>query len=92
MGRFALVVMVVAACGHDDDPDGDATRRCAQVREHVIDLRLADASNIDVAAHRVAMRNALGDGFVASCKATMTTAQASCVLSAVDAASANACH
>jgi hypothetical protein len=60
----------------------------------VIDLRLAsaaNAANVDVAAHRKAMQQALGSEFLASCTTKMTDAQVDCALGATDAAAVAAC-
>jgi len=64
---------------------------CERARERLIDLRLADASEVDREAHRDAMKRALGDSFVSGCTSSMTTAQVRCVLSAADSVSAATC-
>jgi hypothetical protein len=42
-------------------------------------------------AHRRAMRDALGESFVATCEQTLTAAQVRCALEATDTAAASAC-
>lgn len=89
MHRFALItILICCACGADE-PTGK--QRCEQVRDRIVDLHLADATSVDVKAHRAALRRALGDDFIASCATNLTTAQQRCVLGARDAASATAC-
>jgi hypothetical protein len=88
MGRFIIVSIVIAACtAEEPTPD----QRCERVRDRLIDLRLANATGVDIAAHRAALKNALGDSFIESCKTTLTVAQQQCVLDARDAFAANAC-
>lgn len=83
MTWLAVMMLLVAACSGDD---GAASRqaRCERLRDHVIDLRLASVQNVNVEAHREAMRRALGDDFVTSCAATMSDKKLTCALSASD--------
>jgi ribosomal protein L40E len=90
MERIALIIFVLicSACGSDEPTDAE---QCQNVRDRLIDLRLADATHVDVDAHRKAMRRALGDDFIASCTTKLSVTQRRCVLDARDAASATAC-
>lgn len=89
MDRIALIaILICGACGADE-PTED--KRCEQVRDRLIDLRLADATNVDVKAHRAVLRRALGNDFVATCRTKLTTAQQRCVIEARDYAVATAC-
>ena len=89
MDRLALItILICAACGADEPTD---EQRCEQVRDRLIDLRLADATNVDVKAHREVMRRALGNDFIARCATKLTIAQQRCVIEARDSASATAC-
>jgi len=56
-----------------------------------VDLRLAQASDVDRAAHRAAMTAALGNSFLADCKSKLGPNEIDCALSASDAATAAAC-
>jgi len=89
MGRFVLVVIFASGCSRSEEVD--ETQRCEQVRDRIVDLRLANATNVDIKAHRVAMRDALGTDFVTSCKSGMTPSQQQCVLEARDLVTATAC-
>ena len=88
MGRFALIVIALTACAADEPT---TEQRCAQVRDRLIDLRLANATGVDIKAHRAAMAEALGDDFIQNCKTRLTIAQQQCVLRARDSAAATDC-
>jgi hypothetical protein len=85
----ALVfVLLATSCARQDAADAAS---CEKMRDHVIDLRLADASHVDREAHRRALTHALGENFVSTCKSAMTGAQVRCVLGAADSKAADAC-
>ncbi len=86
-----LLVLLMACAGNDDAPPVTSQSPCEQVRDHMIELRLASADKIDRAAHREVMRKALGDDFVASCREKMTDTEVQCALQARDSLSAMAC-
>lgn len=93
-GKRALLATVllalvgaVSACNETEDIKAS----CTKARDHLIELRLADASGVDRDAHRAAMKHALGDSFVSSCQRSMSSAQVRCVLSAKNSAAATAC-
>jgi hypothetical protein len=88
--RWVVALCVAAGCASSDD--GEVSRsRCTQVRDHLVELRLQDATNVDRDAHREAMKQALGDGFVASCQEHMSSAQLTCALRAKVLSVATAC-
>lgn len=90
IASWILVLWILQGCsGTDSDEAPEA--QCARVRDHLIDLRLADATGIEPAAHREALRAALGEDFVARCTSSMTDQQVSCALNAVDTFTLNAC-
>ncbi len=92
MSRVAWGLMLLMGCAGDAQDDGVATRkRCEKLRDHLVELRLADASGIDHAAHREAMQRALGDDFIGSCTSSLTPTQVTCALDAKDTASATSC-
>jgi hypothetical protein len=64
---------------------------CTKLRDHLVDLRLQDATGVDRAAHRQAMKQALGDNFIASCTDRMTASQLTCGLVAKDLGAATSC-
>lgn len=90
MRKILLVLILVAACGEEQDTFTENQTRCEQLREHMIDLRLADAVKVDKAAHREAMREALGSAFLSSC-VQLGERSVDCALDAPDAAGAAAC-
>ena len=113
------VVWIATACARTDD---DNRRACEQLRDHMVDLRVANErsdepiaeppaptnplptmpapppaavatrplSERELAAHRQALRQALSDGFLASCE-RLTPAQRKCALAASDPAALAAC-
>ena len=83
--------LAVAACTHDDAVD---TKKCTKLRDHIVDLRLSDGDEVegfDVAQHRAALTDALGDKFVADCANTMPIEQLRCEMKATDLRSASGC-
>ena len=91
MRKILLVLILVAACGEDQDVAETAElTRCERLRDHLIDLRLAEATNVDKDAHREAMRNALGTSFLGEC-ARMPESDRDCALEATDTNAAAAC-
>ncbi len=73
-----LLVLLVACAGSDEAPAETSQSPCEQVRDHMIELRLASADKIDREAHREVMRRALGDDFIASCREKMTDGEIRC--------------
>lgn len=68
--------------------------RCAELRDHVVDLQLRNihiATGVDIEAHRKALTDALGDDFLTSCSSRMDEARVSCLLDASDQDAAQAC-
>ena len=84
-------VFVGCASGSDEDESLVAARRCEQLRDHVVELNLADASEVDRAAHGEAMRRALGSDFVVSCGSKLSETQVKCALNAVNSSAVAAC-
>ena len=86
-----LLFAFVVSCGGDDDSESSAHETpCERLRDHLIDLRLADAKHVDQAAHRDAMKQSMGAEFLASC-AKLDSAEVNCALDAPDTASASGC-
>ena len=92
MRRVALcVVSILIACSSSDDIDVDR-RRCEQLRDHIVELRLRDVkSGIDVRAHKAAMKRALGERFIGGCMKELSASELQCHLRARDLATAAAC-
>lgn len=82
--------MFIVGCSSGDDDGVDTRRRCEQLRDHMIDMRLggletaAPSQKIDVAAHRAAMMQALGESFLSSCQTDFKPKQLDCALAAPD--------
>ena len=93
--RWLLLTALLVGCtSHAEDDRESLRQQCAQLSEHLIDLRLASvdgAAAVDVAQHRQALRAAVGDTFAASCEHAMNSQQIKCGLAAKDASAANAC-
>lgn len=91
MKKYLVVLGLMASCGGDDGADAVPRETpCEQLRDHLIDLRLADAKHVDQAAHRDAMKQAMGGDFLASC-AKLGSPQINCVIESADLTSASAC-
>jgi hypothetical protein len=92
MKKVLLGLALLAACGDDESEQMARTTPCEELREHLIDLRLAEASpKVDKEAHRVAMRGAFGDAFLSSCS-HMSDENRSCALSATTLGDAMGCE
>lgn len=76
--------LLIAACSHDEVVD---KTKCMQMRDHLVELRLASATgsdDMDLAQHRTAMKQALGNSFLSECEHTMTIEQLHCAMKATD--------
>lgn len=73
-------VLVCAACSSSEDAVD--RRKCTQLRDHLIDLRLEGppVEGVDLAQHRAAMKQALGDDFISRCQQTMSIEQLRCAM------------
>jgi len=89
--RTLLLTTLLVACNGDDGDVTPVRAPCEQLREHLIDLRLADVSpKIDKAAHREALRGAFGETFFSTCSQMSEDGRA-CALSATTLSDATAC-
>ena len=86
------VTASIAGCSGDDDAV-QTVRPCEQLRDHLVDLRVEGVRGKpdEVAQHRAAMRQALGDNFVASCERQMAATEIDCASKAADFAAVTAC-
>ena len=92
-GLLVLLIELLAAC-HSGPADTDPPDReqCEQLRSHVVDIRLADATGIDIRPHREALQQALGESFLADCMSSMTNAQVTCALASTEIDASAACR
>lgn len=92
--RIAFLIFALAACGTDDTSEEERVGTpCEQLRGHLVDLRLRDATGTpdELAQHRAAMTRALGDDFVVSCEDNLDPAQIACATAATDLAAVSTC-
>lgn len=91
--RCVLLVGLAAlfACSHGETVD---RQKCLELRDHLIDVRLANAAGaegVDLAQHRAAMKQALGEKFLSECEQHTTIAQLRCELKATDLDATRSC-
>jgi hypothetical protein len=86
-----FVILTMGCATSNDRGERPEPRRCEELRDHLVDLRLWEATGVDRAAHRDAMRDALGPAFVTGCTSAMTEIQVECALKAADVAAATVC-
>jgi hypothetical protein len=86
-----MLMIAIGACTSSND-DAVDQRRCTQLRDHLIDLRLKGLEDVDIASHRRALTQALGDEFVASCQQSIAWGELKCMLDAADQETAESCR
>jgi hypothetical protein len=93
VGRVVVTVgvLVLGACTSRDEDGQASARQCEQHRDHLVDLRLADASGVDRDAHRKIMKRALNENFAISCT-SLSGAQIKCALDAKTLSDAASCN
>ena len=92
--RIAFLLLVLAACGAEDaSTEERAASPCEQLRDHLVDLRVGNATGTpdQLAQHRAAMTRALGADFIESCEENLDATQIACSTSATDLAAVSAC-
>jgi hypothetical protein len=91
----ALALLMIASCSSSNDKRG----RCERLRDHVVELRLhgvttagaqGDPARI-LAAHRAALKRALGDDFIGRCE-RLSSEEVECGIAASDHTSLLACN
>lgn len=88
---LVAIILCAAACSDHETVDRAA---CTRLRDHVVDLRLADSSSAlgkDATQHRAAMKQALGDAFIDNCVQTMSYEQLDCSLKLKNLADSDQC-
>jgi hypothetical protein len=89
--NVSLLIVLMMGCGGGDDDATVARTKCESLRDHLVELRLATATNVDVAAHRAAMRKAMGNTFITDCESKLSARAVDCALHATDSTAAAAC-
>lgn len=90
-GRVFVIAVIIASAACAQDPEELSAKRCQQLREHLVELRVKAAPAIEQQdAHRAALQQALGDSFVDACQ-KLPAADVVCALNAADSAAADAC-
>jgi hypothetical protein len=98
--RFGSVILALAtaqlSCSSSEtEPIEKATReQCVALREHQIDVRLSTVAGLDaagLAGQRIAMRNAAGDGALATCQRELNATQVACLIAAATGDAMDAC-
>ena len=93
--RSIVLVSLLAGCGGEEEDDAGArAAQCERLRDHLVDLRLATATNLgkEIEQHRAALAQALGPQFVDGCTKSMSEAQVTCALAAQDSDAATECN
>ena len=88
VGHVVVVASIAAGCASRDAADDGV--RCVELRDHLVELRVQGLPPNDIAAHREAMRLAMGEAFVARCRA-LDADELRCVLGSRDLGAAMAC-
>jgi predicted choloylglycine hydrolase len=92
----ASILVGLGGCsdGAEDDEALARTQQCERLRDHLVELRLASATNLgnDREQHRAALTQAVGAQLLETCTKTTTKAQLDCALAARDAQAATDCN
>jgi len=91
MWKRACLLFVFVACGTDDEEISTAATPCERLRDRLVELRMAEARNVDVEAHQAAMKQALGEKFLAACAKDLSPSQTNCAIAAPDSNGAAQC-
>jgi hypothetical protein len=92
---WLLAAALLASCGGGKEDEARArTQQCKQLRDHLVELRLASATNLgnDLAQHRAALTQALGPQFLDACATRTSKDQIACALAAKDSQAAADCQ
>ena len=96
MVKWLLVASMAIGCGGGGEEDEIKARsdQCERLRDHLVALRLATATNLgkELEQHRAALTQALGPQFIETCTKNTSEAQLACALSAQDSQAATDCN
>ena len=85
-GRWLLTaiaagVMTLTACAGHRDPRAEMQQRCTALRDHVVDLQVANLT-VDREKHRAALTRSLGSRYVDECVSAQPSSEIDCAMSA----------
>lgn len=86
---IVLSLPLGVACISSDESGPPTRERCIKLRDHLVELRLAQTS-VDVDAHRDILRRSMGEEFMTTC-AALPPAELRCTSEAKDLSAAIAC-
>jgi hypothetical protein len=92
--RAGLLLLIGACgtCGTDEEHDSPTpSTPCERLRDHLVELRMADVRGVDVEPHREAMKQAMGSTFLTTCAKDITSSQLGCAMASSDLVSAGQC-
>jgi hypothetical protein len=93
--RLVIVSMLIGCGGGSNEDETLAgAQQCERLRDHLVDLRLATATNLgkDLEQHRAALTQALSRQFIETCTKSKSEAQVACALAAQDSQAATDCN
>ena len=96
-GALLTALLIATGCSGSSDPDRPDPEDCARLRDHMIELRLRNENVIarltpdQLDQHRVALKGAAGDAYLAQCEKQRRPAEVACALAAKDLDSMRSC-
>ncbi|MFN0246111.1 MAG: hypothetical protein ACKV2T_04335 [Kofleriaceae bacterium] len=89
---YVLLIAACATCGTDESDDAPTpSTPCERLRDHLVELRMADVRGVDVEPHREAMKQSMGTSFLATCTKDFTSSQLGCAMASTDLVAAGQC-
>jgi hypothetical protein len=82
-----FIVLATGGCGSSDEPE---VNPCERLREHVLDVSLADVAGVDREQHRAALGASMTT-FVSTCTDRLSEHQITCALVAPTTVAIAAC-
>jgi hypothetical protein len=92
--RKLFLLMLLIGCSGDDETEVERqVPPCAELRDHLIELRMAGISGTPAqrAETRAMMERSLGTEFATSCESKLSTTQVACAIGATTLNAASAC-
>jgi hypothetical protein len=94
MRRAVVLVIALVGVGCSSNDDEVDREKCTRLRDQMITLRLKGlegSPDVNVAAHRAALEQSMGDDFIASCQRSLTATQIRRAMAVDDLANAQEC-